>query len=848
MTKILLITIAAFFLSTSLWGQKEQAIKVACIGNSITFGAGIKKREKNAYPPQLGKMLGKGYEVRNYGFSGRTLLSKGDYPYMAEKMFFEAINWKPEMVIIMLGTNDSKPQNWKFKAEFEADYNKLITAFDTLSSKPKIYLVKVVPVFKTRWGINDSVVRKELNPLIEKIAKENKLPLINLYAPLLGKGSLFPDDIHPNTEGSALMAKIIYDAISGEPEKRFDEKILWHGFDKQEFDFNERKAYIVIPKKALAGKPWVWRARFPNWHIQTDSILLSEGYHIAYINTNNMYGSPDAVQVWNHFYKYLVDKYGFNEKVSLEGVSRGGLYVYNWAKANPEKVNCIYAEAPVCDFTSWPGGFGTGKGSKGDWKKLKKEYGFKSDAEAKAYTDKPIDKLEQLAKAKVPVLHMIGLNDKVVPLEENTMVLINRYIKLGGIAKVVPCTEGKQDLWGHHFVIETPQLAADFIKYHTKLPKADLNPSAYHYIRGGLKNSFIKFEQKKKVRVAFLGGSITYNGGWRDSLMQYMQKRFPETEFEFIAAGIPSFGSTEDVFRMKRDILSKGNIDLLFVEAAVNDGRKGRSPEEIKRSMEGIVRNVRSLNPTSDIVFMYFVDQVKMKDYRQGKTPLVIQYHDEIAKYYDVSAINLAKEVTDRIDAGEFTWKDDFKNLHPSPFGQGVYARSMIGFLNDAWSGFVADDDKIVDYPMPEKLDKACYDNGTLIPAKEVEPVKGWEFVKNWDPKDKIRTRDNYIKVPMLIGEYPSKALKFSFEGNAVGIAVAAGPDAGIIEYRIDGGKWEKRDLFTKHSTHYHLPWYYTLADGLISKKHLLELRLTDKKNEKSKGSVVRIRYFYINK
>ncbi len=852
-TKFIWLITLSLFLNVSIHGQNTKTVKVACIGNSITYGDGIKDRIRDSYPAQLGRMLGNGYEVRNYGYSGRTMLLKGDYPYMKEDMFFYAISWKPDIVIIKLGTNDSKPQNWKYKDEFEADYNKMITSFDTLVSKPKIYLIQAVPVFQTRWGITDSIVRNEVNPMVKKIADKNKLTLVDLYNPFTGKGNLFPDHIHPNAEGAGEMAKIIYHQITGKPGRLVNQELpglksVWKGFEKYSFDFYGRQAFFVVPEEALNGNPWIWRARFPGWHTEMDSILLSEGYHIAYINTDNMYGSPRAMHIWNRFYNYLVSIQHFNAKVSLEGVSRGGLFIYNWAKQNPDKVNCIYAEAPVCDFKSWPGGFGKGKGSESDWNRLKIEYGFSSDEEAKAYLNNPIDSLDVLAKAKVPVLHMIGLNDRVVPADENTMLLINRYVKLGGIAKVVPCTEGKQDLWGHHFVIETPGLGANFIQYYTKLPKAKLKPSAYHKMRGGIRNSFIKFEKEKKGRVAFLGGSITYNGGWRDSLMAYIQNRFPDTEFDFISAGIPSMGSTSDAFRLKRDILKNGPVDLLFVEAAVNDGGKGRPESEILRSMEGIVRHMRNVDLTTDLVFMYFVDPSKIKDYNQGKTPSIIRYHDLIAAYYNIPALNLAKEVTDRINAGEFTWKDDFKNLHPSPFGQGVYARSMISFMEDAWNGYVADDDKVLDYILPQKLDQVCYDNGILIPAKEVKAVKGWVYTENWIPAIKAGTRNNYTHVPMLVGNYPGKILKLTFEGNAVGIIPAAGPDAGIIEYRIDKGEWQTKDLFTKHSSHLYLPWPYMLADGLEPGKHTLQVKISPDRNPNSVGNLCVLRYFFVNK
>ena len=239
----------------------------------------------------------------------------------------------------------------------------------------------------------------------------------------------------------------------------------WKGFRRHDFTFENKNAYIVFPDKPLDGKPWVWRARFPEWHTEMDEMLLAEGFHIVYINTDNMYGSPRAVEVWSDFYQFLVKNTGLNEKVALEGVSRGGLFIYNWAKENPEKVNCIYAEGPVCDFKSWPGGFGDGLGSPSDWEKLKKEYGFQSDEEAKVYDNQPFDKLDKLAKAKVPVLHMVSLNDSVVPSDENTFLLIDRYLRLGGIASIVPCTQSPQKLHGHHYNIETPRLGADFIKY-----------------------------------------------------------------------------------------------------------------------------------------------------------------------------------------------------------------------------------------------------------------------------------------------------------------------------------------------------------------------------------------------
>ncbi|MGQ1785338.1 GDSL-type esterase/lipase family protein [Saccharicrinis sp. GN24d3] len=497
--------------------QTNKTIKVACIGNSITFGYGIKDRLKDAYPVQLGRMLGENYVVRNFGVSGRTLLSKGNMPYIKTGAYQQALEFNPDIVIIKLGTNDSKPYNWEFGDEFKSDYLKLLESFKNLESKPAIHLCLAVPVLKSGLTISDEIVEYKINPLIQEIAREQNLKLIDLFTPFVGKKELYADNIHPNGQGAGEMAKIIYKQLTGVEGKLViqtfpGKRTTWKGFNRYDFEFGNKNARIIEPAIPLEGNPWVWRARFPGWHTEMDSILVSEGYHLAYINTNAQFGSPKAMKSWDRFYKYLIKAHNFNRKVALEGVSRGGLFVYNWAKQNPNKVSCIYAEAPVCDFKSWPAGFGASDGSKKDWEKLKTEYGFASDKEAKNYANNPIDNLEALAKAKVPVLHMIGLNDSVVPVAENSMVLINKYINLGGIATVIPCTRGKQTLYGHHFPIETPRIGADFIKYHTKPEVKLIDTSAHHTPKGRLQNSFLQFQRNKKEQVAFLDGSITGTG------------------------------------------------------------------------------------------------------------------------------------------------------------------------------------------------------------------------------------------------------------------------------------------------------------------------------------------------
>ena len=617
------------------------------------------------------------------------------------------------------------------------------------------------------------------------------------------------------------------------------------GFEREHFVFQGRKAWLIKPTKGLPGKPWVWRAHFPEWHTEVDSILLSEGFHIVYLNTNDMFGSNAAMQIWDAFYEYLVRQRGFSPIVALEGVSRGGLYVYQWAKRNPLKVSCIYAEAPVCDIKSWPGGKGKGKGSPQDWNKLLTEYQF-SEEDALGFLDNPMDNLQGLAACKIPILHSVSLKDSIVPYLENTFPLVQRYINLGGPATIMPMTKGKQTLEGHHFPIENPERIAQFIKFHTLQKGFPLPASDFHVLRSDFQHSFLKFKNEKKGVVAFMGGSITESDGWRNKVCQYLKEKFPETAFEFVNAGIASTGSTPGAFRLSSEVLAKGKIDLLFEEAAVNDRTNGFDSLAQIRGMEGIVRQAKRSNPQMDIVLMHFVDPEKLIDYQHGVIPSEIQNHERVAEHYQVNSIHLAKEVYERIKNKEFTWADDFKDLHPSPFGQEVYFQSIKTFLNTAFNPVPKNGLNTV-YTLPDILNDGSYDKGRYLSIKNAEIKSDFMSVDSWKPKDSAGTRKQYVNIPALIGEKPDATFQLEFTGNTIGICVASGPDAGIISYSIDGKPFKKLDLFTRWSENLHLPWYLMLGQSLNEKKHILRVRILSEKNQKSKGNACRILHFLVN-
>ncbi len=204
------------------------------------------------------------------------------------------------------------------------------------------------------------------------------------------------------------------------------------GHTRYNFDINGIKCSLVEPENPTPTGRWVWKAEFFEAFPTFDKAMLDKGWWVAYMNVGNTFGCPDAMKKFDLFYREMTGNFNFNPKPVLEGFSRGGLYVYNWAAENTDKVGMIYADNPVCDFKSWPAGKGSGPGSEEDWQELLDCYHFSSEAEALAWPKNPIDNLEPLIKAGIPVVHICGDADELVPWNENTGVIKERIESLGG--------------------------------------------------------------------------------------------------------------------------------------------------------------------------------------------------------------------------------------------------------------------------------------------------------------------------------------------------------------------------------------------------------------------------------
>lgn len=611
------------------------------------------------------------------------------------------------------------------------------------------------------------------------------------------------------------------------------QKQTWHGGTRHDFKFKDRDAIVVEPAEAAEGNPWIWRPAFFDAFPSVDVALLAKGFHIVYLDLTHEYGNPRSVALGTDFYQWICENYALSEQVTLEGFSRGGLYALNWAIANPEKVACLYLDAPVCDVFSWPG-----REQPELWQDLLQKWDT-TDEEMASFAGNPIDHLQPLAAAGVPILAVCGDSDQVVPYSENMEVLRNRYVALGGPVEVIL----KSGCDHHPHSLENPEPVVDFILRHQPMYQKYIHSSA----RGSLQNSFLKFERERSGRVAFLGGSITEMKGWKDEIENDLKQRFPYTAFDFVEAGIGSTGTTPGAFRLPHDVLSQGKIDLLFVEAAVNDDTNHFSPLEQVRGMEGEVRQALLHNPEMDIVMLHFIYDPFIPLLAKGKQPDVILNHERVANHYLIPSINLAQEISERMSAGEFTW-EQFGGTHPLPFGHKFYTAAINHLFDTMWKG-IEMNAPLVPHELPAlPLDSFSYFGGDFIELEEAQLHKGWKLVRNWHPDNTVEKRRGFVDVPMLEATQPGSELSLTFEGRAIGIFCTPGPSAAILEYCIDDGDYQELDTFTEWSAHLYIPWVYLFASELEPGKHRLTLRISEKKNPASLGHECQIRNFVVNK
>jgi pimeloyl-ACP methyl ester carboxylesterase/lysophospholipase L1-like esterase len=465
----------------------------------------------------------------------------------------------------------------------------------------------------------------------------------------------------------------------------------WNGFDRLDFVVDGRACLLVVPKMAAEGRPWIWRTEFFGHEPQTDLALLAKGFHVAYMDVQNMYGAPVALDHMDRFYDYLIREYRLSPKTVLEGFSRGGLFSLNWGARNPGRVACIYNDAPVCDFKSWPGGFGNAKGSPDDWRRCLAVYNL-TEHEAREYKFNPVDNLAGLVRANVPLLHVCGDADHVVPIDENTRLIEQRYRELGGWITVIV----KPGVGHHPHSLPNPFPIVAFVLEHT-----------------GVGSSPDELLQESR-RIVFLGDSITAAGVYVACFDAWLpaHRHSENPPHHVIDAGLPSetvsglseeghaggqFPRPDLAERLER-VLSLTRPDLVIACYGINCGiyepfDEGRFAR-YQRGMKNLKLAVEQRSARLIVVTPPFYDD--------QRAPKPFSYNAVLDRYSDWlierrkegwHVIDLhgpmAREVAQRraVDPN-FTFQPD--GVHPNEAGQWFVARQLIGWFGDEKSAAAA--------------------------------------------------------------------------------------------------------------------------------------------------------------
>ncbi|MDR2057075.1 MAG: GDSL-type esterase/lipase family protein [Dysgonamonadaceae bacterium] len=452
--------------------QLSAQIKITCVGASITEGARIENPRENSFPGQLQSLLGVKYKVNNYGVSGTTLLKKGNFSYWKTEAYQEALKSNPDIVFIDLGGNDAKAVNRPFYGELEQNAKEMIQSFKRLPSHPRVILMLPFVSFeKDTNQIWDKMIVREIIPRLQKAAYDEDVEVLDMHSLLIDRRDLMPDGIHPESKGSEMIAKRLFRQITFPVDESFD---IFKTLDKKGINYqvnnfagylcatfqqNGRECKVVKPKQTAANHPWIWRARFFGHEPQTDIALLERGYHLAYCDQAERMGNSQCISEWNAFYQ-LLHKGGLNKKAVLEGMSRGGVYVFNWAAANPDKVAAVYVDNPLLDMKAmyW-GPDGKEKPENEITIGIRENYHIER-SQIKSFNESPIDKIDAIVKGNYPILILCAEWDDAAVNSQNTFPFEKKIKEKGGDITVIV----KKGFKHHPHSFPNPTYIVDFIE------------------------------------------------------------------------------------------------------------------------------------------------------------------------------------------------------------------------------------------------------------------------------------------------------------------------------------------------------------------------------------------------
>jgi lysophospholipase L1-like esterase/pimeloyl-ACP methyl ester carboxylesterase len=616
--------------------------RIACLGDSITFGAGIADREHSSYPGWLNDFLGEEIEVRNFGVGGATLLQASDRPYAKTTEFQTALAWQPNVAVILLGTNDTceneQRHNWQHAGSLAADAQRMIVLLRASQPSMRILLCSPTAMFADKPGLKperqqDLMARA---PRLATCARElQRVAAANQQVDYLELRTCLrqqdvSDGVHPSAFGAERIARRVAEAIASplSQTSATRTKLLeqlenngvtgrtdsFHDFEGISFalPISNASCRIFFPHGTARGTPWILRARFFGHQPALDLALLERGFHLVYCDVANLYGSPPGVERYRELHS-LLDDAGFSQRAVLEGMSRGGLQILHWAMAQPQRVAAMYGDNPVVDIRSWPGGNG-GKRSDADWQRCLQAYNL-NEASAVNFEPPTTADLKPLAAEDIPMLLVLGMHDQVVPVAENGELLAQRYAAAGG----------RVELWrkpanGHHpHGLDPVEPLLRAILRATGFPQditTKPTPSVEYRSGAGWNGDSWRMQvdkmrtlakQHHEVPIAFLGDSITQGlTGASDRLAMADGKRAFDHAFGKLGAislGLSGDRTEHILYRIQHGALQEFTPKVIVLQIGVNNVVAGKhTASEVLLGIGRIVSTLQTRSPTPQIV------------------------------------------------------------------------------------------------------------------------------------------------------------------------------------------------------------------------------------------------------
>ncbi|MFT4542390.1 MAG: lysophospholipase L1-like esterase/pimeloyl-ACP methyl ester carboxylesterase [Planctomycetota bacterium] len=612
---------------------------IVCIGDSITQGQS-NVEQSVAWPTLLGSRISSDTRVVNLGVGGATLLRDTDQPYLGTKRWLDAPELQADVVIVILGTNDSVLQEsrrcWDAVEHLQRDLDAMLAAIGKRYEGARVLLCSPPPVFPKKGGLKEARAAdlSERAPRLTQLAQAYRteaeertfVDYVDLSR-VMNAGQV-TDGVHPNPFGAASIADHLA-AILRTPQDPSGIDIVtrigtvtsdsqlseYHGFPKLDFVLaGSSEAYSVVrPHRVAAGRPWIWRARFFGHEPSLDLALLERGFHLVYCDVSNLYGSKQAMERWERAYQLFHVLLEFSEQPILHGLSRGGLPVLNFAIRNPERPAALVLDNAVCDFRSWPGGR-NGKRSDADWTRLLNAYDL-SDEQALSFEAGPLSQLDALAKAQLPMIVLMGTADVVVPPDENGERVVTRYEELNG-----PLDVWRKPGLGHHPHGLHP--VAPLARTLLRITGIDeFNPAAHPVAsveyRGapagwGAGSSWAHQVESMRalaqdnpdIELVFFGDSITQGlTGSSQRLTQTGGKRAIDRFEHAISLGLSGDRTEHLLYRIKHGALAVIDPKVIVIQIGVNNlNSAGHTGHEVAEGMRALVTRLRRAEPQAELI------------------------------------------------------------------------------------------------------------------------------------------------------------------------------------------------------------------------------------------------------